>query len=57
MYVFHVSRTINNYYFRIQHNRLIFEMEARYVYCEIEAELLNTVQTNVRLPSEITNVH
>jgi hypothetical protein len=38
MYVFHMSRTINSYYFRIQHNRLIFEMEAQYAYCEIETE-------------------
>jgi hypothetical protein len=56
MYVFHMSRTINTYYFRIQHNRLIFEMEAQYVYCKIETELLNTVQTNNRLPREITNI-
>jgi len=56
MYVFHMSRTINSYYFRIQHNRLIFEMEAQYVYCKIETELLNTLQTNNRLPREITNI-
>jgi len=54
MYVFHMSRTLNSYYFRIQHNRLIF---VQYAYCEIETELLNTVQTKVRLPREITNIH
>jgi len=48
MYVLHMSRTINGYYIRIQHNGLIFEMEAQYVYCEIDTELLHTVQTNVR---------
>lgn len=55
IYVFHMSFTMNGYYFGIQHNRFFFVIGAHYVYCEVETELLYSyiVQMNIRLPRQI----